>query len=170
MRPIPFKTMTPRWTGRLLLFLIIAGTIGCDRITKHLAVTTLADAPDRSYLADTVRISYVENQGGFLSLGADWPPAVRAAVFTIATGAVLTVVVVASTRSRVSGWPALGLALFVAGGLSNWIDRVTNGRVVDFLNLGVGPLRTGIFNVADVAIMVGVVLFALRIGRRTSGG
>jgi signal peptidase II len=47
------------------------------------------------------------------------------------------------------------LALFVAGGASNWIDRVTRGSVVDFLNVGVGPLRTGVLNVADVAIMLG---------------
>ena len=35
------------------------------------------------------------------------------------------------------------------------LDRVTRGSVVDFLNVGVGPVRTGVFNVADVAIMVG---------------
>jgi signal peptidase II len=34
-----------------------------------------------------------------------------------------------------------------------------DGRVIDFLNVGIGGLRTGIFNVADVAIMVGVALF-----------
>jgi 2-iminobutanoate/2-iminopropanoate deaminase len=68
-----------------------------------------------------------------------------------------------------SGWPALGLALFVAGGVSNWIDRVTQGRVVDFLNVGVGPVRTGVFNVADLAIMVGAVAFACgELSRRPS--
>ena len=38
---------------------------------------------------------------------------------------------------------------------ANWLDRVTLGSVVDFLNVGVGPVRTGVFNVADVAIMLG---------------
>jgi signal peptidase II len=51
--------------------------------------------------------------------------------------------------------------LFVAGGISNWIDRVVNGSVVDFMNVGVGWLRTGIFNFADVAIMLGITLFVL---------
>ena len=56
--------------------------------------------------------------------------------------------------------PALfGLALVAAGSLSNFADRVAYGRVIDFLNVGIGGLRTGIFNVADVAIMVGVALF-----------
>ena len=45
----------------------------------------------------------------------------------------------------------------LAGGIGNLIDRIffENG-VIDFLNVGVGNWRTGIFNVADMAIMVGV--------------
>jgi signal peptidase II len=35
------------------------------------------------------------------------------------------------------------------------------GSVVDFLNVGIGSLRTGIFNVADMAIMLGVALLLL---------
>ena len=55
----------------------------------------------------------------------------------------------------------LGLVLFVAGGASNWVDRVAQGSVVDFLNVGVGPVRTGVFNVADVAIMLGGVVIVM---------
>jgi signal peptidase II len=95
-----------------------------------------------------------------LSVGDGLEPGLRAAIFTVATGAMLLALIVVAVRRRLSGWPALGLALFVAGGLSNWIDRVTQGRVVDFLNVGVGPFRTGVFNVADLAIMVGAVVFA----------
>ncbi len=154
--------MASRWSWRIVLFLVVVvvGTIGCDRVTKHVAATTLAESPSRSYLGDTVRIVYVENRGGFLSVGDDLAPAVRAAIFTVATGAMLLVLVVVAVRRRWSGWPALGLALFVAGGLSNWIDRVTHGSVIDFLNVGVGPVRTGVFNVADLAITVGAVAFA----------
>ena len=53
------------------------------------------------------------------------------------------------------------MALFIAGGVSNWVDRVVSGSVVDFMNVGVGWLRTGIFNFADVAIMLGITLFVL---------
>jgi signal peptidase II len=163
-------SMAGRWTGRIVLLLAVAGTIGCDRVTKHVAAITLADSPSRSYLGDTVRIGYVENEGGFLSVGDDLAPALRVAIFTVATGALLLVLIVVAVRRRLSGWPALGLALFVAGGMSNWIDRVTQGRVVDFLNVGVGPVRTGVFNVADLAIMVGAVVFAWgELSRRLSG-
>ncbi|MET0554978.1 MAG: signal peptidase II, partial [Vicinamibacteria bacterium] len=52
----------------------------------------------------------------------------------------------------------VGLGLVWAGGLSNLLDRVRDGHVVDFVMLSAGPLRTGVFNVADVAITAGVVL------------
>jgi CheY-like chemotaxis protein len=55
----------------------------------------------------------------------------------------------------------LGALLLAAGGIGNLIDRVMReGAVIDFMNMGVGSLRTGIFNIADVQIMIGVALFA----------
>jgi signal peptidase II len=147
--------------GRLVLTAAVVVTIGCDRVTKHVATAALAGMPDRSYLADTVRIGYVENPGGFLSFGADLPPAARTAIFTGATGLALVALAFLVVRRRWNGVAALGVTLFVAGGASNWFDRIVHGSVVDFLNLGIGPLRTGVFNVADVAIMIGVGLFVV---------
>ncbi len=92
------------------------------------------------------------------------------ALFTASTGVMLLLMTVAAVRWQVGGAALFGVTLFVAGGASNWIDRVARGSVVDFLNLGVGPVRTGIFNVADVAIMAGaaVMLIAeLRAARRS---
>ncbi len=51
-----------------------------------------------------------------------------------------------------------GWILFVASDLSNLIDRVAMGSVIDFINVGIGSFRTGIFNIADVAIMAGAAL------------
>jgi signal peptidase II len=153
-----------------VLLAAVLGTIGCDRVTKHAAETMLADAPARSYLADTVRVGYAENEGGFLSLGATLPPMVRTIVFTGVTGLMLAALAVFGIRSRWTGCPALGLAFFVAGGASNWIDRLVHGSVVDFLNVGVGPLRTGVFNVADVALMFGAALIVFGRHRKANPG
>lgn len=147
-------------SGRLAVLLFAAlATIGCDQATKAVAIRELATGPDRSFLSDTVRLGYVENTGGFLSLGAGLPPAVRTAVFTVATGLGLLAVLVVAIRRRTDGWAAVGLVLLVSGGASNWLDRLIRGSVVDFLNVGIGPVRTGIFNVADVAIMAGAAVF-----------
>ena len=141
-----------------MLCLLLAATAGCDRVTKHLAMTELAGAPAQSYLGDTIRLDYHENAGGFLSTGAGWAPQTRTAVFQLANGAFLIAALVMAFRYKWSRLAAVGLMLFVAGGLSNLVDRVAIGTVIDFLNIGVGPWRTGIFNVADVAIMAGTLL------------
>jgi signal peptidase II len=154
--------------SRLILVLAVLGTVGCDRVTKHLAAVALAGHPSRAYIGDTIRLGYVENRGGFLSAGEDLPPAVRTAIFTVGTGLLLVALLFVGIRQRWRGWPAVGLALFLAGGASNWIDRVVRGSVIDFLNLGIGPVRTGVFNVADVAIMFGVAIIAF-VGSRAAG-
>jgi signal peptidase II len=141
---------------RLLLLVAIGATVGCDRVTKHIAVTTLAGTPSRSFLGDTVRLEYSQNPGAFLSLGADWPLRARTALFGIGNAVLLFALMVMAMRRRWSRPALLGLALFVAGGASNLLDRFAYGNVVDFMNVGFGPLRTGIFNVADMAIMLGV--------------
>jgi signal peptidase II len=146
---------------RLVLLFAIGATIGCDRVTKHIAATALAEVPERSFLADTIRLEYSENTGAFLSLGANWPPAVRTAVFSVGTGVALIVLTVLAVRGRWQRTALLGVALFVAGGASNLLDRVAYGMVIDFMNVGVGSLRTGIFNVADIAIMLGAGLLLI---------
>jgi signal peptidase II len=147
-----------RIATHLVLVAVLIATIGCDRVTKQLATRTLAGAPDRAFLAGTIRVAYAENTGGFLSVGADWSAGGRAAIFVVATGLLLVGMALAMVLYRWDRWSLLGATLFLAGGASNWLDRVQHGRVVDFLNLGVGPLRTGVFNVADIAILTGLVL------------
>ena len=74
----------------------------------------------------------------------------------------------AAVRFRWRGWLLIGTGLVLAGGASNWMDRLVRGSVVDFLNVGVGPLRTGIFNVADMAIMLGLTVLLLARRRRSA--
>ena len=49
----------------------------------------------------------------------------------------------------------------IEGDAIHLVDRLTYGMVIDFMNVGIGPLRTGIFNVADMAIMLGAGIFAV---------
>jgi signal peptidase II len=146
---------------RLALIALIVATVGCDRVTKHMAATALAGGISRSFLADTVRLEYSENAGGFLSLGARLPVAARTGLFTVGTGLALLGLAVVAFQIRHRTLSLIGISLFLAGGASNWLDRAATGRVVDFMNVGLGPLRTGIFNVADVAIMCGAAMFVL---------
>jgi lipoprotein signal peptidase len=70
-------------------------------------------------------------------------------------------------EARTARQPLPGTSHVLAGGASNWVDRLVRGSVVDLLNIGVGSLRTGIFNVADIAIMLGVAVLLLAQRRRS---
>jgi signal peptidase II len=147
-----------RWGVRLLLCALMAATIGCDRATKELARRELRGAPARSYLGDTVRLTYTENTGGFLGLGRGLPDPLRTWLLTVGAAAALLALLWLTRRVRLGALGGVGLCLIAAGGASNLLDRARQGAVVDFLNVGLGPLRTGIFNVADAAITAGVLL------------
>jgi signal peptidase II len=143
----------------MLLLVLIATTVGCDRLTKHLAEASLDGAPVRSFLNDTVRLEYAENAGGFLSMGSNWSPDLRTAVFSIGTALMLLVLGITAVRFRRHTLYVVGACLACAGGASNLFDRVMRNAVVDFLNVGFGDhLRTGIFNAADVAVLFGMCL------------
>lgn len=144
--------------GKAVLLALALLTIACDRVTKQVAEAALAGAERRSFLGDTVRLEYVQNPGAFLSLGASLPEWARTGLFTVGAGVCLLIGLAVSARQRWRPRAALGLTLVAAGGVSNLIDRLLRGAVTDFMNLGVGTLRTGIFNVADVAIVLGAVL------------
>jgi signal peptidase II len=146
------------WRTRLVLLAIVVATIGCDQASKHVASARLVDGQRQSYLGDAVRLEYSENPGGFLSLGADLPGWARTAVFSGGSAILLVASVFSAFWHKLGRLALLGLWLWFAGTASNLVDRVGDGRVVDFLNVGIGPLRTGIFNVADMAIMLGVAL------------
>jgi signal peptidase II len=147
--------------ARLVAFvaiLLFAG--GCDHATKHIARETLGGSPAISLAADTVRFQLTENPGGFLSLGAHLPPELRRAFFLGMAPLAMLLVAIAVLRSAPRSFgPLFALALVAGGGLANWVERLWNdGAVTDFVSLGVGSLRTGIFNLADVFVLAGVAV------------
>ncbi len=153
--------MTLRSPARVLLVAAtLLGCVGCDQASKSAARALLAPFTTRSLMHDALRLQLTENAGAFLSLGASLPEHLRFVLFTAATGALLVGLSCAALFARrLDRWKAVALALIAGGGASNLWDRLMDaGRVTDFLNVGIGPLRTGIFNFADMAILGGAIL------------
>lgn len=148
----------------LLIAPVMFSCVGCDQVTKSIARQGLANSEPIAFLNDIFRLQYAENPGAFLSLGAGSPENIRFWVFTLIVGVflagMLIYLLVSTDNSKTK---MISLSLVVGGGVGNLIDRIFNdGRVIDFMNIGIGSLRTGVFNVADIAISFGVVgLFAV---------
>ena len=144
----------------IALFVLIAAVVILDQWTKQLVRAQLT-AP-RTYAGGLVSLIYTENEGAFLSLGATLSPSARVAIFTVAVGIAVAIALGMLVMRKVAGIDAIAVALIAAGGVGNLIDRVArHGRVTDFVYMQAGPLHTGVFNVADVAITGGVIWLLL---------
>ncbi len=145
--------------ARLLAYAIVV--VAIDQVTKQAALDYLASGP--VHLIDGVlslRLSY--NSGGAFGFLQGIP-----GLFLIASIVIAAVILVWVGRLNDLGYSA-PLGLILGGGLGNLTDRVfrdLEGQVVDFIDLQVWP----IFNVADTAIVTGVLLivfFGSRLSHR----
>jgi signal peptidase II len=147
---------------RLLLFMaFVAGVLLIDQAGKFLATEYLVDGLRRSYLADILRLEYMKNTGAILGLGSKLPDEIRRWLMPSTTIVILIAVSGMLIREAKSGWGTAGLSLVWAGGFANLVDRIAYGEVVDFFNLGIGAVRTGTSNLADVAIMIGIPMILI---------
>jgi signal peptidase II len=154
----------------IVVMLTLTCCVGCDQVSKSAARTMLHSGVTESLFSDSLRLQLTENPGSFLSLGASLPEHLRFTLFTAAVAVVLVGLVCAALFARrLSTARFVALALVAGGGISNLIDRLLyDGRVTDFLNVGIGSLRTGIFNLADMAILAGALLLVLRMRAETT--
>ena len=150
-----------------LLALILLCAVGCDQTSKHIARTTLASGSVQ-LPGGLGEFRLAENPGSFLSLGASLAEPMRTGFLIIAVGIGLALLCAYLLRSAHLTWmPFTALALIWGGGTSNFIDRLTRkGQVTDFLFIRLGPLHTGVFNLADVLIMIGIAALAYELWRR----
>ncbi|CAN5434081.1 N/A [soil metagenome] len=146
--------------GRTLVrgLIVCAAVVALDQTSKAIVTDQLARGEHAAVLP-FLDISNSRNSGVAFGLAEDVPPAAIGAALVILLG-LLTYL---GSRSR-SGWTVwLPGGLLIGGAIGNLIDRVRDGSVIDFIDLSFWPT----FNVADVAIVVGVALLILAPQRDT---
>lgn len=133
-----------------------------DFLTKQYAISHLKGEAPVYYLYDTIMIYFIENSGAFLSMGTDWPIAVK---YILLAGLPIVFCLYGIYYCLVKEKDLTRLILLstiIAGGLGNLVDRLLNDfKVVDFLNFGIGNLRTGILNVADLSVTFGAIFLII---------
>lgn len=150
-------------TRAIFISLILIVSIASDQITKRIAQAYLSGSGTISFFHDFFVLSYVENTGGFLGLGAAVPETIRFWVFSVLVAVFLILLFSYLIFSKAfTVRQIFALSAVLGGGIGNLTDRLMNqGRVTDFMNVGIGPLRTGIFNVADLFITFGAIFLFL---------
>jgi signal peptidase II len=133
-----------------------------DAVSKLAVARTLEPGASVRVLGDVVRLTHVKNFGASFGLF----PGSTLTLIVISSVAVLIVFALAlHSMDRTSQMILLGLIM--GGALGNLFDRVRLGGVIDFVDIGVGSIRWPVFNAADVAVTLGVILLLLQYLRRS---
>jgi len=155
--------LTTKSTIRLvLILLIITVNIGCDQFSKKIVKRSVLPYEVVHIFNDHLTVTRVENSGAFLSAGDSMSKSAKR-IFLAVIPMIAMVVGLAYLLLRpVSNNMLAGLCFVIGGGVGNLLDRMVYGSVTDFLYLKFGVFQTGIFNMADVSIMTGMLLIFLQ--------
>jgi signal peptidase II len=142
------------------LWLVLLFALMLDSATKIWAERTLEPFQPVPVIDNFVRLTLGYNTGvafGMFANGGSWP--------LIITGVIIVGLVIWFSRALYSGefvaWAVVPIGLLLGGAIGNFIDRMVDGRVTDFIDVGLGDVRWPTFNLADSFILIGVGLLIL---------
>jgi signal peptidase II len=156
----------PAGKGLLLLILVLiisSANFAVDRVSKNYAVENIRGQGTIKVVGTLFILHYAENDGAFLGFGGELPRHLKTLLLILLP---VVLIVVSTIYTAFSPNLPLGqivcLSSIIGGGAGNLFDRIFNdGIVIDFMNFGIGNLRTGILNVADLSVTFGAVIFII---------
>ncbi|QKJ31120.1 signal peptidase II [Mucilaginibacter mali] len=143
----------------ILIAAIIMLNIGCDQVSKHIVRENIGEYQNISLLYNHFTLTKVENTGAFLSLGDSISPKLKFVLLTLIPVLVLVFAVgYLMVKKNLPKIPLIAACFIIGGGIGNIYDRLLYNSVTDFMHLRFGFLQTGIFNMADVSVSLGVII------------
>ncbi len=157
-------TARVRSLSRLLITAIAVVVFLGDQVTKAMVERSIPEHSVIPVLPRIFNLTHVKNAGAAFGLFSDSPAPWKTAMLVVVSAALLMTVVAIVWRNRRLQWEAgVGLALILGGALSNLVDRIRVGRVVDFLDVYFHSYHWPAFNLADSAIVVGAGFLILQV-------
>jgi len=144
---------------RALVAAIVLLNVGLDQFTKKMVRMYVADHEQIRVISDRITLTRVENSGAFLSLGDAMHDTWKLLVLVLMPVAVLVGgLYFVLSRKQMPLYVLIGICCVIGGGAGNLYDRIVYGSVTDFLHIDFGLFQTGVFNFADMSIMLGMGL------------
>jgi signal peptidase II len=138
-----------------------AAVLGLDQMTKLLASARLSPGEPEPVLGQFLRLTLVHNSGAAFGLF----PGSRIPFILVSVLAIAVVLYLFARDAYRSLANRVLLGCILGGALGNLLDRIRWGRVVDFIDVGLGTIRWPVFNIADSAVTLGVILLAWNLAR-----
>jgi signal peptidase II len=145
-----------------IIFALILANYGCDQVTKSMARKQIPDNERIEVIGERFILTKAENTGMMLGSGSNLDPTAKTIIVYILPTVMLTVLFFFTLfQTKLNHLMVFSLTFIIGGGFGNIIDRIRYGSVTDFLHMDFGMVQTGIFNLADVSIMIGAILIML---------
>ena len=154
------------------IFLIIIITIAIDQISKVIVRKHVDFLSSTNIIGEYFTLHNVENTGAFLGIGSDLNPTLKVILLlvipVIVLGFVLRYILKDKSIDKLS---LFAFASIIGGGISNVYDRFAYGSVTDFFHIDLGGslFRTGIFNMADLSVTMGMILLIIASFKKKKG-
>ena len=146
--------MKRKW---LVLVCVSAVSAALDQWTKQLVHARIPLARHVPVIQGFFDLVHVRNRGGAFGLFSSMDASLRGPVFLVLSIAAIVLVVGMIRKAPDDRWGLVtALSLVLGGAIGNLIDRIRLGEVIDFLDFYRGRYHWPAFNVADVAIVIGV--------------
>ena len=124
-----------------------------DRIAKNAIASNLAPGETREVIGNFIRITHGQNTGAAFGLLPE-----RTTLLSVLSVLAVAVILLYYRQLRTdSPLVATTLGMQLGGAFGNLVDRIGQGYVVDFVDVGIGEYRYWTFNVADASIVVGII-------------
>lgn len=143
----------------MIYYVIAAVIIALDQFTKWLVVINMEVRESIPVIENVLYLTSHRNEGAAFGIlqGQMW-------LFYIATvGVVAAIIYMIQTQLNGSRWYGTALSLVLGGAVGNFIDRVLEGAVVDFIDMYIFTYNYPIFNVADMALVAGVIMVIIHV-------
>ena len=148
----------------LFSVIIICSNISCDQITKDKARNEIETNEIIKVVDDNFILTKVENTGAALSLGEDLSPFLKIILLQAMPSLVLLLMFVYIFKEKnITRLNVIAFSFVIGGGIGNIYDRILYNSVTDFMYLEIGSLHTGVFNMADVSVVIGTLLLLLNV-------
>ena len=130
-----------------------------DQITKIAVQQWMALHQSYPLLGEMVQLTYIRNPGAAfgITLGGRW---IYLVLSVIACVIMLYYLLRLPPAER---WGRYAMMSILGGAVGNLIDRALYGEVTDFIDIGMGAYRWPVFNIADTAITIGIILLFTRL-------
>jgi signal peptidase II len=150
--------------SRLMSVAIAVVVFVGDQATKAMVESSIPEHAVIPIIPHFFNLTHVKNAGAAFGIFSDAPSPWKTAILILISAALLATVIAFAWRDHRLRWESVvGLALVLGGALSNLVDRIRLGRVVDFLDFYFRTYHWYTFNLADSAIVVGAGLLILQV-------